>query len=325
MTQTFLYTETKGLEENIPIDRLPEAFSDVNAVLWIDLEAPTEDEINQILRDICNFHPLAIEDCVHDVIRPKFDDFGDYLFMVLHAINFINLEQGKINTLELDLFLGKNTVVTVHKAPLLTIQSAAEYVRQNPAFLAKGADALLHRIIDALVDNYQPIFDQLRNRIDNLESEIFESHQSKNILARISQLKKDILYLKRILSPQWDTIRMLAEEDFAMIDAHQSIFFSDINDHIARWNDFIENYRELVNGILDTHISLTSHRLNDVMRVLTVIATIMMPLTLLVGIYGMNFEFMPELKWHGAYFTVLGLMVVIVIGMVYYFKTREWM
>lgn len=325
MIKTFLYTETKGLEEDVPIERLKEAFSDINTVLWIDLDAPTEDQINKILKDLCQFHPLAIEGCIHSISRPKLDDFGDYIFMILHAINFVDFEQGKVDTAELDIFLGKNSIVTVHKEPIRSIKNALEYVRQNLAFLEDGADALLHRIIDALVDNYQPIFEQLRSRIDEVENEVFEEEQSKNLLERISQLKKDVLYLRRVLSPQWGTIRILAKEEFDLIDAHRAIFFSDINDHIARLNDLIENYRELVNSVLDTYISLTSHRLNEIMRVLTIIATIMMPLTLLVGIYGMNFEFMPELKWKGSYFIVLGLMIVIAIGMIRFFKKRGWM
>jgi len=322
MIQSFVYTDN-GLIADVSPEQLAKAYRDVNTVLWVDIHLHDEAETD-ILRDVFQFHPLTIEDCVHDGTRPKLDDFGEYLFLVMHGINF-NLETDTLKTTELDVFLGSNSLITIHKERMPSIDSTREYVRANPRFLAQGTDALLHRIVDTLVDNYYPTFETIREAIEDIETQIFDNPKAQDVLPPLFRLKKDLLYLRRRLHPQWEVIRLLATESFALIQAHQAIYFSDINDHIARLNDLIHNYNELIDSTVQTYLSFTSYHLNEVMRVLTIIATIMMPLTLIVGIYGMNFEFMPELHWRPAYFIVIGAMVVITLGMVRFFRKRGWM
>ncbi len=322
MIQSFVYTDNELIADVSP-DQLAKAYQEVNTTLWVDIQLHDEAEAD-ILRDVFQFHPLAIEDCIHDETRPKLDDFGEYLFLVMHGINF-NLETDTLKTTELDIFLGSNSLITVHKKRMPSIESTREYVQANPRFLAQGADALLHRIIDALVDNYHPTFETIREAIEDIETQIFDTPKAEEVLPHLFRLKKDLLYLRRRLHPQWEVIRQLATEPFELIQTHQAIYFSDINDHIARLNDLIHNYNELIDGAVQTYLLLTSYRLNEVMRVLTIIATIMMPLTLIVGIYGMNFDFMPELHWRPAYFIVIGVMVAIALGMVRFFRKRGWM
>lgn len=323
MLRLCVYTKDDGLVANLSPSQLAEIYQDVDAVLWVDIELQDAADAD-ILRDVFQFHPLAIEDCIHDGTQPKLDDFGKYLFLVMHGIKF-DLETDDLKTRELDIFLGDNRLITVHKERMRSIDSTWEYVQANPQFLGKGSDSLLHRIIDTLIDNYQPTFEAIQEAIEEIEAMIFDAPKAADVLSRLFQLKKDLLYLRRRLRPQSEVIHLLATQQFELIQSHQAIYFSDIRDHIARLNDLIQNHNELIDGAVQTYLSFTSYRLNEVIRMLTIIATIMMPLTLIVGIYGMNFDFMPELHWRISYFVVIGIMAAIALGMIYVFRRRGWM
>ena len=327
MVTLFVYKDKK-LKEVTDVSGLGKMLHSGDASIWFDLDKPSGEELF-ILDEVFNFHPLAIEDCLSDVESPKIDNFDSYLFMVLHAIDYG--VKNEISTEELDLFLGKNFVVTVHKQEVFSINSTKVRCRKNPEkTIGMGSQILCHTIIDALVDNYLPLLEKLDDKMERLEGEILESHD-EDVLPKIMDVKKDATYLRRVMGPQRDTINILTKPDMAHISKHNKIYFRDIYDHLVRIYAMAEGSRDMAASALDLYLSMASNRMaeasnkmNQVMKTLAVVATLMMPLTLISGIYGMNFKYMPELTWRYGYFATLGLMITIFIGMLIMMKKRKW-
>ena len=297
-----------------------------DALLWFNVEKPSEGDMS-FLQDNLNFHPLAIEDCLTSIQRPKIDRYDDYLFIVLHAANLAP-HKDKTASLELDTFIGPNFIVTVHMKPIMSIASTRERCIKNPQLMAKGATYLFYTIADALVDNYFPILDKLDKDIEKVEDVIFKkkSDDSTENIHKILTLKENVLTLRRFIGPQREIVNYIARGDYQPIIANElSIYFRDISDLLARISDSLESYRDVLTSILDGHTSLASNRLNEIMKVLTIIATIMMPLTLISGIYGMNFKNMPELDWQYGYFFIVFMMFVLGGSMLLFFKHKKWL
>jgi magnesium transporter len=301
---------------------LPDLLKNKQAILWVDLEAPTSEEIG-MLSKVFGFHPLAIEDCLSDVHLPKVDDFGDYLFLILHGIKPDAAPQF-FTTPQLNFFLSKNYLVTFHRQPSRSIQNAKDRCVQDAPPLSKGLDLLLHQILDRMVDNYFPILDEFDHSIDRLEGEVF-NRASQKTLNKILKLKRDLMQLRRIVGPQREIFNRLSRDEFPVITKKADIYFRDIYDHLVRIWDLTESYRDLMNSSLEAYLSVVSNRLNEIMKILTIFTAILMPLTVITGIYGMNFKYMPELEWRYGYFIVLGVMAVISIGLLYYFRTKKWL
>jgi len=317
-----LYEEGKGLIKDRSPEELTTYIGKDGAYFWIDLDNATPEEIKRV-GELFNFHPLAIEDAITVQQRPRVDIYGNALFIVLRDPELERLKKG-LRALELDMFLGKNFIVTVHQEPVNCIEMAIAKLNSSPErLLGRGADFLAHAVIDLLVDDHLNVLNWLDEEIGELEEQIFEKPDQKALLA-IANLRKNILYLQRILGPQLELIRMLSSEWMPFIHKSLRIYFRDVYDNLARINDIIYNYREIVTTDMAIHQAVISNKLNEIMKTLAIIATIILPPTLVASIYGMNFQFMPELSWKYGYLWALGLMGAIGFGIYYFFKRKGW-
>lgn len=316
------YRPARGRIREIAARAIPPALRDHRGLLWVDLERP-DDQAAQLLDKTFRFHPLAIEDCLSQSIQhPKVDDYDQYLFIIAHAVR-AELPLEAQDTEELGIFLGPNFVVTSHHQPLPCIGKVWERVTQDARLMSRGPDFLLYEILDYLIDDYLPILDNLDEILDGVEAEIFGA-PTHDTLNRIFSAKRDTLYLRRVMGPQRDVLNRLSRQEFSLIRPQAAIYFRDVYDRLARVVDTNDALRDLVSGALETYLSVVSNRLNEVMKFLTVVSTIILPLSLIASIYGMNFRFMPELEFRYGYFAILGVMVVLGLGMAVYFKRRGW-
>jgi magnesium transporter len=328
MIRSIYFAQDGTLQTNLDPQVFPELLQDLTSLLWVDFEAtpPAEDE--PILRDVFKFHPLAIEDALQENHVPKLDDWMDYLYIVLHAIAFDKGKDDYMDTLELDIFLGHNYMVTHHDQPIPAIDTMLANVQRDDRPLRNGADHLLYRLVDTVVDNYMPIVEALDEEIDRKEDEIFSDPTSRT-LEEIFALKRAVLTLRRILAPQREVVNKLARDDYAVIDTRDRIYFRDIYDHLVRLYDITESVRDLLSGTLDTYLSVINNRMNDIMRTLTVITTLFMPISFVTGFFGMNFfsSDHPLVEWvqRPVFFMVLALMLLTPVGMFWWMRRRGWM
>jgi len=304
------------------IGALPSLLKDESESVWVDLESATEEE-TQILGAVFNFHPLAIEDCIAESHLPKLDDFGDYLFLVLHGARRGDVS-GTFKTIELNFFLGKRYLVTYHQQLSRSINRTKERCLKNSLAMSRGMDFLLYEILDGTVDNYFPILDDFDEVINELEHEAIHN-PSNDILNRIFSLKRDGMYLRRVTSPQREILNRLSRDPFAVVNKRAAIYFRDVYDHLVRISDLAESYKDLTTGLLEAYLSVVSNRLNEIMKLLTVFTAVMMPMTVITGIYGMNFKNMPELDSPFGYYITIGIMAVIAVAMLGFFRMKKWL
>ncbi|MBL7158799.1 MAG: magnesium/cobalt transporter CorA [Candidatus Omnitrophica bacterium] len=291
--------------------------------VWVDVENPTQHNM-KFLQEHFSFHPLAIEDCMTSIQRPKIDKYDNYLFIVLHAGTLAS-HKDKATSLEVDSFVGENYVVTVHLKSIPSVSATWERCIKNSSIMSQGAAYLFYFLADALVDNYFPILEKLDREIQKTEENVFKDPKPA-VLNKLFDLKENVLILRRIIGPQRETMNFLARGGYQpIIPPRLSIYFRDVSDLLARINDNLDTYRDLLNSAFDGYLSVTSNKLNEIMKVLTIICTIMMPLTLITGIYGMNFNFMPEINWRYGYVAVILVMLGIVLGMLVFFKRKKWL
>ncbi len=256
-----------------------------DVVLWVDLAAPTPEEF-RILSDPFHFHPLAVEDAVADVPHPKIEPYDGYIYLILHGIDF-RAAQHRFATHDTDFFLGPNYLVTVHDGQTRTIQEMHEMCQRNGHILSEGPVALMHRIIDLMVDHYRPEVEKLESRLDALEDCVFEQPTS-NMVRDILALKRDINSLRRVVLPQRDVVGRLARREFAFISDELAYRFRDVFDHLVRLSEEALLLQDRVTSILDAHLSNVSNRLNQQMKLLTLVTVIALPFTVLGGLFGMN-------------------------------------
>jgi magnesium transporter len=291
--------------------------------VWADLSAPTPDE-TKILSDVFHFHELAIEDAVARIHHPKLESYGDYLYLILHAIDF-KAREHVFRTQEIDFFLGSQYLVTYHSGTSRTIGHVSDICSRNERVLGGGPATLLYRIIDAMVDNYRPEVDKLSARLDSIEKEVF-SRPKPSLVKRILDFKRDVSSLRRVIPPQRDAIARLARREFELIPDSLSYRFRDVYDHLVRLSDEGMYFQDRISSLLDAHLSNVSNQLNGVMKVLTIISTIFMPMTVLTGLYGMNVT-LPHLPGGdpAAFWWILGIMAGISIVMLAFFRRRGWL
>jgi magnesium transporter len=302
---------------------LAELLAGRKGVVWVDLEAPTEADYAW-LGERFQFHPLALEDCRHGVQRPKIDEYTDYLFFVFHAVTGFELDRSlRLDFVELDGFLATRYLVTVHDEPLSIVTQVRARVAANPSLLARGTDDLFYTLLDAAVDLYFPLLDQLDSSIDHLEQEIFV-HPTRDTLLEVFNLRKAILKLRRFAWPQRDTLSLLAHREHKAIDERTRYYLRDVVDHLIRITDALDAYRDVVSGAADTYISQVSQRTNDTIKVLSIIATIMLPLSFIAGLYGMNFEHLPGASHPWGFQIILGAMGLFVLVLLGIFRWRRW-
>jgi magnesium transporter len=305
------------------VEKLKLALAEPAGLLWVNLERPDEAEANTILKDVFNFHPLSIEDCLSTGYQPpKVDDFGNSIFLIIHALH-PGKELSVMETHELNLFLGKNYLVTCYLHDSMpAVDHIWQRLQRDNRLHSNGADFLCHAVLDKLVDEYMPVIDHMDDEIDWLEDQVL-AKPNPVTLERVLSLKHSVMALRRILSPQREVINRLARDEFSQIDRQTRIYFRDIYDHLVRIQDLSESIRDIVTGALDIHLSSTSLRLNEIMRALTVVSTIFLPLSFQAGVYGTNFKHFPELEW--GYPWVWLLYIGVAAGFLLYFKHQKWL
>lgn len=323
MSCTSYYQAPHGeLVSNLSADDIVSAFNSGSGLLWLDFVDPDEQD-RLFLEEICRFHHLAVEDFISPLIHiPKVDDFDSYLFVILHGINYA-VESDVVNTAELCIFLGPNYVITGHNDHLFSIEEIKARIEATGKPMKQGADFLAHALIDSLIDNVLPTIDRMTEVSAEIEEEVINNPQ-KSTLESIMQLKKSTLQIHRVMTPQRDILNRLSRGDFPLVKKGAQIYYRDIYDHLVRISDLNQTTRDIADNALATYLSSISNRQNEVMKVLAIVAAVFLPLSLLAGIYGMNFENMPELKWQWGYFAVLGIMLVAIIGLIWKFWANNW-
>jgi magnesium transporter len=322
-----LYRHRSGtVVADLPQEQLPGAIKDPQSRIWIDIGAPTQEEQVQILADIFHFHPLAVDDAINDVHVPKIDNYGTYLYLVFHTFR-LGGERMDIDTHEVDVFLGPNYLVTIHDEPSKSIETLWEPAFHRERGLARGPAMLLYELLDRQIDSYIPLVDEFEARVEELGDLIFRKSppDDREILNEILTAKSSALRLRRILLPQREVLDRLAHIDCAAVPVESRIYFQDLYDHMVRLADLVDSMRDLVATTTTTHLTITSNRLNEIMKVLTVISTIFMPLSFVAGVYGMNFEYQPEFGWRYGYLMVWIIFLAIAGTMLYWFRRRGWL
>lgn len=317
--------------------RISDAIANRDHTVWVDIAAPTDEEW-RCLKDEFHFHPLSLEDVERRHQRPKIDVYPDYYFLVVYAIAYRDGSENAdstgagaadpdpdaptLDTRELAIFLGSNFIVTVHVEPIAEIDEVWNHWQRRTEVIGSDVGALLHVLLDHLIDAYFPIIDRMAERIEDMEEKLFD-HFDPSALAEIFALKKDLLALRRIVAPERDVLNVLLRRDPPILTEHAVLFFQDVYDHTLRVLDSIDTYRDLLSSALDAYLSVQSNNLNEVMRRLTVISTIFLPLTFITGFFGMNFTKLP----FGSPILLgvsLVVMVLTPVVMVAYFRWRGW-
>jgi magnesium transporter len=296
----------------------PEAIAAIKAggTAWIDLEGEDEEAARRVLEPL-GVHPLVIEGVAMQLNRPKVDDYGSSLYLVVHSARW---DQDRPHLREVDIVLGERFLVTYHDGTTRSIAAAHEILPRRPQLLSKGPATLLHFILDVLVDLYLPIMDHLAEEVDTLEDQLFTS-ASRRLHLRVVGLKRGMSALRRIVGPQRDTVLALTRDEFRTVPPEIRPYLRDVYDRLARVSDLLESFRAETASLLELHVSMVSNRLNQVIKRLTVIATIGLPLTVVTGYYGMNFA-LPEYKWPWGEWYALGLLVL-TGGATWWFLRRQ--
>jgi magnesium transporter len=299
------------------------AFKETASVTWINIAGLHEVEIIEKLGGRFGLHPLILEDILNTGQRPKMEDGGDYIYLVLKTLSANGGAEEKVE--QVSLVLGPNFVITFLESDNPIFDPVKERIRKSKGRIRKMAsDYLAYALLDTVVDNYFAILEKLGETIDLLEVELLSNPRTAT-LQQIHRLKREMIYLRKSVWPLREVISGLQRAESPLIKETTGMFLKDLYDHTIQVIDTVETFRDMLSGMLDTYLSSLSNRMNEVMKVLTIIATIFIPLTFLAGIYGMNFKFMPELEWRWGYFLVWGVMIVVGVALAAYFKRKKWL
>lgn len=328
MIRTLYYFPGLSIRKDIPPQEFPELIQNPRGLLWVDFTSEPPESCLPILESF-GFHPLAIDDALQETHVPKLDDWGEYLYI---ALNYMNVNQNRrgweTDVDELDVFLGLNYIVTHHDHPIQAVEETWAACDRDQRNIQNGADHILYKITDNLVAAYMPTVEKIDEAIDQMEDQIFD-RPTPRTLERLFELKRVLLALRRIVLPQREVLNKLARDDYKVIDPKDRVFFRDIYDHLVRLHDLNESLRDLVGGALDTYLSVINNRMNEVMKTLTIITTLFMPLTFLTGFFGMNFfEPLGLMKaWTTSivFYVVLAINVLLPIGMYIWVRHRKWL
>ena len=306
------------------VDRLDPAWlsPDSGAVMWADVVEPTADD-GVVLRDVFGLHELPVEAAFQRETQPKVESYGTYLYIVLHGINFQATEH-TFETHETDFFLAANFLVTVHDGQRRSIAHVSELCGRSGHILAEGPVALLHRIVDTMVDHYRPEVDELEERLDDIEQRVIRQ-ASESLTGDILDAKRDVTSLRRVVVPQRDVVGRLARREFDLIGQEMAYRFRDVYDHFVRMADDAIVFHDRVTGILDAHLASVSNRLANVSRALAVIAALLGPMTVITGLFGMNVP-LPTLIGNPEYqfWEIVAAMLVISGGLFLWFRKSGW-
>ena len=293
------------------------------SVTWIDVVGVHEPKVIEQIGCQFHIHPLLMEDIMNTTQRPKIDDLGKYICLILKLITFDETAM-ELRIEQLSLVLSDDFVLSFQESESGIFKPLRDRIRNSLGRIRRmGTDYLAYSLLDAVVDHYFVVMEKMGEKIDSLEDEVV-SNPKREILRSVQQLRDEILLVRRSVWPLREVISLLERAESPLVDKSSSFFFRDVYEHTIQVMDTVDTYRDILSGMFDIYLSSVSNRLNEVMKVLTIIATIFMPLTFLAGVYGMNFEHMPELKWQYGYFMVLGVMLAVAMGMLVYFRKKKW-
>jgi magnesium transporter len=310
-----------GARPETSLDEVSELIRQRDAVVWVDIVDPTKEEITRVGEEF-GFHPLALEDVVQGDQRPKLDHYEGYRFIVFYGLT---LDTIRCRSHEVNIFIGERYMVTFHDSGLKVIADAAERWRGHPEALGKhDAGFLLYSLLDTLVDGYFPVIDEIAERADHLEESIIVGGQP-TLQAAILQLRRDLLMIRRVAGPERDVLNEMIRRDPPFFSQDEIVYFQDVYDHLLRVTEMVDISRDVLSGLLDANLSMVSYQLNVLVKRLTSFSIILMSTTLVAGIYGMNFDNMPELHWTFGYPFALGLMALIAFVEIRLFKHIDWL
>ena len=328
MSRALFYESTEDALSIIDPDRYTNALQNHAGIIWVDFSGEELGPTEEILLKTFEFHPLAIDDALHETHVPKVDDWERYLYIAMHAISFASGEED-IEGIELDIFLGENFIVTHHDLPINALNRVWDICTRDPRYFKRGADHVLYKVTDELIVDYMQVIETLDEEIELVEDQVMEK-PTNEIVQRIFTLKRATLHLRRILSPLREVLNKLARDDYAVIDPKDRVYFRDVYDHLVRLHDISESLRDLVGGVLDTYLSVINNRMNEIMKTLTLITTLFMPISFVAGFFGMNF-FQPISKalipWtsNPSFIIMMIIVVATPFGMFLWMRRRKWM
>jgi len=317
-----LDSSTKKFTENCLAADISELRVEAQNVVWADVSDPTSTDFEELAEEF-GFHPLSIEDCRNEHQRPKVEEYPGYYFIVLYEAQLAGAND-RLELRELNIFLGKNYLVTVHSRPIRAIDTGSRLWHEWTDRAEQGSGLLAYLLIDAIVDDYLPLLDVVSERMDDLEDSIFGEFRPEAI-EEIFSIKKKLLYLRRSITPLRDVFNTMLRREQPIFPRETHVYFQDVFDHLIRVSDTIDTLRDMLGSTMDAYLSVSGNRMNQIMKRLTSISTVLMSVTLVAGIYGMNFTLMPELQWRYGYVFALLSMVGIGVALYVYFRKINWL
>jgi magnesium transporter len=312
--------------EERDLSDIEESFSyrDKDSVTWINVDGIHQVEIVESIGRHYELHPLVLEDILNTDQRPKMEDYEEYLFLILKMITY-DEAQKLLHMEQVSVIVGPRFVISFQESEGDVFESVRERLRKGKGRIRKqGPDYLAYALMDAVVDNYFLVLEKIGEDIEELEEEVIGKAVPETVES-IHNLKRELLFLRKSVWPLREAVASLEKGESSLIQERTTVYLRDVYDHTIQVIDTIETYRDMVSGMMDVYLSSLSNRMNEVMKVLTIIATLFIPLTFIAGIYGMNFKYMPELEWHDGYFVVWAVMIAVAVLMLFYFRKKKWL
>lgn len=322
MIRSFYYLPSEGIKVLEDIQDFDRLLAAEGAVAWIDMFKPTDQELFILTHDF-KFHPLAIEDVIAENSRTKIDDYDHYLFMVFPVVDYIGREQG-LKASELNFFLGKNYLITVRFAEHRMFDYLYGRAERDERLISRGADYLIHAVVDSVVDNYNSTLDIFDYEIDRIEQDVL-GRPEEETLRSIFSLRRDVIALKRIVGPQKEVVNQISRQHYDLVTSALTPYFSDIHDHLVRINEIADSHQQILTSSLEVYYSSVSTRTGEIIKVLTILTAIFIPPTFLVGLWGMNFKYMPEIDKPWGYAMAVGVICITMGSMLFYFWRKKWL
>lgn len=322
MIHSFIFSEGKLVGRDLELEALRLVHGDKGLILWVDLDNPTDEETKAVLEGLFQFHPLAIEDCVTPSPLPKIEDYDTYLFMVTHAVDYSR--QDKFATTELDLFLGKEFLVTFHRQPLRSVNTLIERLAKNAGPGPRGPDRLAHSLLDLMIDNYAPLLAELHTELEDIEEIVLTKTSNEKFVSELLHVRSDFSKLRQIIRPQRDVIERLARGDSKFIRATLLPYYRDLRDNLARLEETAISYHERLMMAFDIYLNKAAFEANEGIKFLTALTAITIPVMVIGTWYGMNFEFMHELQSPHGYQIAIGVTIVFTLLTAVYLKKKRW-
>jgi len=318
----------QAVSTSLKIVDVERRLADGSGLVWLDLNGDQLPDSRQVLENVFHFHHLAIDDALVETHIPKIDDWGDYLYLALEGVHADQPLEDINKSLELDVFMGKHYLVTYHPENINALDVVWKNCQRDARLLQRGVNYLLYQIMDELANEYMLLIDKLDEKVEDIEDQVMEKPNS-SLLQAIFGIKRSLLNMRRIVAPQREVLNKLSRGDFAVVSQKERMYYRDVYDHLVRVQDITENLRDLVSGALDTYLSVVNNRLNDIMKTLTIITTLFMPLSFLTGFFGMNFfEPLGNLRgWTSSlpFFITMAIMIGLPLGMFLWMRRRDWM